>query len=377
MNIMVDTVKLLIMVQNPLVFDGSKFTPITIQQLVNSSGGRTYLNPSPTYAKIGTYMPRLTMHKRLTRFGYTYQLAVEFSAPKMLYGNNFDELADADFEPLLNALQDRLYELLGYRFLKKQLASADVGAWHPSKNVIFLDGTASQTILNTIAKLDVSRIYDWQKTDFRDGHVVHIHCNSLDIAFYDKAADLRKAKISSKRAFEKDSLIQLDLLQKFDQHKPLEVFRYEVRFVGKRKIKSTYRQLDNWTFETLFKQQLCQHVLLEHWNKLTASVDMLGLDVKKPYELLQNYLIDNPHATPQAAMAAVTGLLINGQQGAVSLRNLIETHYNRQAWYRLKPIIKSPSANRFMHLLRVSETLEKFVPTRTKNVIGNIENTVK
>lgn len=350
---------------------------MTLEQLVNCPSGRTWLNPSPTYAKMGTYMPRLTMHKRPTKFGPIYQLVVEFSAPKMVYGNNFDELTEDDFELLLTELQKRLYELLKFRFLREWLAGADVGAWHPSKNVVFLDGTASQTILNTVAKLDVSRIYDWQKTNFRDGHVVHIHCNSLDIAFYDKAADLRKTRISPKRAFEKDSLIQLDLLQQLDEYKPLEVFRYEVRFVGKRRIKSAYKQLDSWTFEALFKEQLCRNVLLEHWHKLTVSVDMLGLDVKKPYELLQNYLIDNPNVTPQTAMAAVTGLLINGQQGAVGLRNLIETHYNRQAWYRLKPIIKSPKANRFMHMLHVSEALEQFTPTRMSGFLGNIENTVK
>jgi hypothetical protein len=202
---MVDTVKLLIPVHNPLVFDGSRFTPITLEQLVNSRGyGKTFLNPSPTYAKMGKYMPRLTMYKRVRKFGaVTYELAVEFSAPKMLFGNNFDELTENDFDALLTALQSSLHELLGHRFFKPQLATADIAAWHPSKNIVFLDYTSCQTILNTMGKLDVSKTYDFQKTDFRDGHVVHIHANSLDIAFYDKMADLLKAKKSNKRAMKK------------------------------------------------------------------------------------------------------------------------------------------------------------------------------
>lgn len=377
MNIMVDTIKLLIMVHDPLIFDGSRFAPITLEQLVSSGGGRTWLNPSPTYAKMGTYMPRLTMHKRPTKFGPTYQLTVEFSAPKMLFGNNFDELTENDFEPLLEKLQEKLYELLSHRFFKSQLAGAGIGAWHPSKNVVFLDYTSSQTILNTIAKLDVSQVYDLQKTNFRDGHVVHIHCNSMDIAFYDKLADLRKSKISPKRSFEKDSLVQLNLLDSLEAYRPLEVFRYEVRFVGTRAIKHAYPELETWTFEALFRKQLCQDVLLKHWQKLTASVDMLGLDVKKPYELLQNYLTENPDIKLQTAMTAVSGLLISGQQGVTGLRNLIEPRYGKQAWYRLKPLLKNPQANRLTYFLHITEALEQFTPTTMSQFLTNIENTVK
>lgn len=378
MKRMVDTVKILIAVHNPLRFDGSRFSPITLEQLVNSRGyGKTYLNPSPTYAKMGKYMPRLTMYKRMTKFGVIYQLAVEFSAPKMLYGNNFDELTESGFEALLTKLQAALQELLGHKFFTVQLAHADVSAWHPSKNIVFLDFTSCQTILNTIGKLDVSKTYDLQKTDFRDGHVVHIHANSLDIAFYDKMADLRKTKKSGKRAFEKDGLMQLNLLGGLSEYRPMEVFRYEVRFVGRASVKRAYPELEQWTFEDLFKKKLCQDTLLKHWNKLTSNVDMLALDVKEPYELLQNYIEENQQATPQAALAAVAGLLITSQAGAVGLRNTLEARYGKQAWYRIKPLLKAPSAYRFQAFIHIDEALQRFTPTRMPDYKENIENSVK
>ncbi len=375
---MIDTVKLLIPVHNPLIFDGGRFSPISLEQLVNSRGyGKTYLNPSPTYAKMGKYMPRLTMYKRVQKFGVVYQLAVEFSAPKMLFGNNFDELTENDFEALLTALQSSLHELLGHRFFKTQLAHADIAAWHPSKNIVFLDYTSCQTILNTMGKLDVSKMYDLQKTDFRDGHVVHIHTNSLDIAFYDKMADLRKAKKSSKRAFEKDSNLQLNLLEGLSEYRPMEVFRYEVRFVGRASIKRAYPELDKWTFENLYTKEKCQAVLLKHWNKITGSVDMLALDVKEPYELLQNYLEANDNVTPQAALAAVAGLIITSQVGAVGLRNVLEAVYGKQAWYRIKPLLKPPDAYRFTSFLHIDEALQRFTPARMSDFLSNIENTGK
>lgn len=376
MNSMVDTVKLLISIHNPLRFDNGRFSP-SLELLVNSRGfGKSVLNPSPTYAKMGKYMPRLTMYKRV-RKTVEYQLAIEFSAPKMLFGNNFDELQESNFDALLAALQAAIHELTGHKFFKPQLAHADIAAWHPSKNIVFLDYTSCQTILNTMGKLDVSKMYDFQKTDFRDGHVVHIHTNSLDIAFYDKMADLRKTLVSGKRAFEKDGLIQLNLLEGLAEYRPMEVFRYEVRFVGRTSIKRAYPELEQWTFESLFKKKLCQAALLKHWNKLTSNMDMLALDVKEPYELLQNYLEENDGIQPHAALAAVAGLLITSQVGAVGLRNTLEARYGKQVWYRLKPLLKTPEAHRFKAFVHIDETLQRFTPTRMPDYSSNIDNASK
>lgn len=372
MRIMVDTVKLLLQISNPKLLGRGAFSPLTVDELIKSHGtARTYLNPSPTYAKMGKYMPRLTLHRRPAKtFGIVYQLVIEFSAPKLLYGNNFDELTDNDFEQLLTSLQGKLQELLGYTFTRSQLAQADVGSWHPSKNIVFLNYTACQTVMSAINKLDVSRIYDFQKDRYRDGgHVLHIHCNSLDIAFYDKMADLRKAKVSDKRAFEDNSLMQLSLLDKLEEYKPLEVLRYEVRFVGRQSVKRAFPELESWTFESLYSMKLCQAVLQKHWQRLSASVDMLSLDVKQPFELLQNYLEENHDVTPQGALMAVAGLLVVNQVGASDLKSLLEARFGKQVWYRLRKQLVMPSSSRFTYFIHIDEALEKFIPINMKNFV--------
>lgn len=369
---MIDTIKLLIRMINPLVLEGSLFQP-TLNELVNSSKyGKAVLNPSPMYAKQGIYMPRLTVYKRPSGSGPDYQLAVEFSAPKVIYNNNVDELEEKDFETLLEALQSKLYELTRHRFFRQELAHADVGAWHPSKNIVFLDYTACQTVLNTISKLDISRVYDLQKTDFRDGHVVHIHSNSLDVAFYDKKADQRKTKLSEKRAFEKDTLVQASLFDELEKVKPLEILRYEVRLNGRAAIKRAYPELEKWTLEALFKKSLCQNVLLKHWYKITESADLLSLDVNKPYELLRNYLEDNPKNGPQASMAGVLGLLVCSQVGTSSLRNVLESRFGPHVWGRIKPLLKSPQPHGFTYFQHVEETLVLFAPVRLSEFVADI-----
>jgi len=375
MTPMIDTIKLLLSIPDPSLLDGSRFEPITIRQLTAIHHGRTYLRPAAVYAKMDKYMPSLAVFKRPTKFGDKYHLSVEFSAPKMVFGNNFEEVTEQDFELVLVSLQSALLEQVGYRFSVEQLASANISAWHPSKNIVFTDYTSCQTILSTIAKLDVSRIYDFQKTDFRDGHALHIHCNSLDIAFYDKMADLRQSKKSDKRAIENDSGIQLSLLERLNKFRPLEVFRYEVRLSNRRSVKQAFPDLDSWTLRDLFNERLCQKVLIRHWNKLTVHVDMLALDTTMPAELLQNYLLENK-STPTAALAAVAAMLIVNQVGMSGLRNILEAYYGTQAWYRVKSLIRPPEAHRFSHFRHIDKVLEEFMPVRISDFL-QIENTSK
>ena len=273
---------------------------------------------------------------------------------------------------MLVAIQSKLFELVGHKFFKHQIAEAEIGAWHPSKNIVFLDYTSTQTILNTIGKLDISKVYDFQNTNFRDGHVVHIHTNSLAIAFYDKMADLRKTRISDKRTIKKDNLVQLNLLDKLEETKPLEIFRYEARFNGRRAIKQAFPDLEKWTFEEMYKKSLCKAILIKHWQKITKSVDLLALDVDKPFELLQNYIEEN-NETPQATLAAIGAMNVISQVGTLHLRNTIEAKFGKQAWYRIKPLLKSPKKYRYKAFQRIDEKLAEFKPTKITKYLKDIE----
>lgn len=367
---MIDTVKLLIPLEKPELLNGSKFSPVTPIELMTSSNyGKTSLNPSKAYAKMGRYMPRLTLFKRPTKHGPIYQLAIEFSAPKMLFNNNFDELTESDFRQLVRSIIDKVTELSGKELSYSQIVNADVGAWHSSKNIIFFNYIASQTVLSAISKLEVSKVYDFQKDRYRDGgHVLHIHCNSKDIAFYDKMADLRKAKISPKRSFEKDSLVQMSLLDKLEQFSPVEVLRYEVRLIGKASVKRAFQNVANPTFINLYNLSLNKELLITHWKAVTKHVDMLSLDVHKPYELLLNVIEDLDDITPNTSLATVAGLLLIKQVGVSDFRAAIEKRFGIKAWQRINTKLIVPSANSYSFFKHIDEALNAFTPTKISSL---------
>ena len=162
-----------------------------------------YNNPNVTYKKLGIYQPRLTYTERPKgRHIKSYQLAIEFSAPKLLFGNNFTELTDADFDAVIAKLVEVLRTTYGVWEFPHRLAEAQVGKIDYSKNIVFTDRTPVSTITEILRKADISRRYDVQHTNFKNGgHVYHIHTNALDIAFYDKVADLRQNRVSEKRSY--------------------------------------------------------------------------------------------------------------------------------------------------------------------------------
>src|SRR3990167_5853860 len=116
---MIDTIVLVLKQNMFTIADHNKFSPST-EGLFNSAyyrlGGRSNMvckqNPTPNELKAGIYKPRLTITKRINKLrNFEIMLKIEFSVPKLLFGNNFDELEDSDFGKVVGILQTKLKEM--------------------------------------------------------------------------------------------------------------------------------------------------------------------------------------------------------------------------------------------------------------------------
>jgi hypothetical protein len=132
----------------------------------------------------------------------------------LFFGNNFDELSDELFAPLVNELSKRIWAVYDIRISPDEIKQASVAKIDYSKNIIFTNRTPISSVIRTVASADIPRTYDVQKTDFRNGgQIYHIHANIIDIVIYDKVADLKQAKVSEKRSHEKYNYSQLKLAE--------------------------------------------------------------------------------------------------------------------------------------------------------------------
>ena len=235
---MIDTIKIVIPYsQRPHWVEKAK-----LYQSLDATTGvfKATANPSTTYKKMGIYQPRLTyMERPIGNYKKSYELAIELSLPKLMFSNNFSELTDDNFTELVNKLSQTLRTTYSVWLLPSVLEQARVTKIDYSKNIIYTDQTPVSTIAYNVAKADISKVYDVQHTDFRNGgHILHIkHANCLDFALYDKVADLSQEKVSSKRSREKDGFIQLSLLDELKKQRRVTVARLEIRLSSAKKIR--------------------------------------------------------------------------------------------------------------------------------------------
>lgn len=373
---MIDTIVLTLKQNMFTIIDHDKFSPSTVglydKENYYRLGGRSNIvckqNPTPTELKNGIYKPRLTATKRFNKYKqYEIMMKVEFSIPKLLFGNNFDELEGTEFDKVFQLLKSKLRQM-GVLVYEQWLINAPVSSIHYSKNIPLTDYSTPYSYLEKIYKTNISERLDFNQTDFRNGgHSLKYRANSFEVAFYDKLKDLNKAKISEKRAEEKDNAIQLNLFEEVKIQKPFEVLRMEIRLNKKQKLIQILKQIGityEPTFQSLFNKETAQKVLLYYLGEIEQGYPSLFAYNEEPKDFLTDFIINNPKIGLRKAIQMLGLRVILKRMGIREFREITK-RYGRQNWYRLNSEIKeihSPKIESPFMVLRNS--LEEFKPLK-------------
>lgn len=380
---MLDTIALSLNQTEFEVLDMTKFSP-SAQGLYAppyyALGARgnfsCYQNPTKAETLAGLYKPRLTLTKRKAHAGYAITLRCEFSAPKLLYGNNFSELRNSDFPRLLELLQNALASM-GVRVKKDVLRKAQVSAIHYSKNIPLADYSTCAMFLGELGKINLSQRLDLSKTDYRNGgHSIRYHANSYELTFYDKIKDMQQAKISEKRAIEKDCAIQQDLFAKISTIKPLEVLRMELRIGNRTKLKSLMQATGvccDMDFESLFSSAISQKMLLHFWRTINQDMPILALSNFKPEDIYHAILQESKGKAKPAKLLQLVGALAMVQNvGIRGLYSLVSTHCNDRTWQRMKKELEKLDLlcrMKYSAAVNVQRCLEAFEPLKIESYL--------
>lgn len=333
-----------------------------------------YLNPTKDDYKNGRYAPRLTLTKRKARIaGFAMTLRIEFSAPKLIFGNNFDELRSQDFERVLAAVLRCLTDA-GISVTEDALRAAKVSAIHYSKNMAFTDYTNCSMVMSELDQIDLSQRLDLSHTDYRnEGHAIRYHANSFEVTFYDKMKDLEKARFSEKRAIERDNALQIDIFADRARFpKALEVLRMEVRLGNRTKIKSVISQVHadvEPTFAALFDGSIAKAVLMHFWANVRKQLPMINLAKnRRPEDVLGDLAVAaNGSARPGKLLQELGAAVLVGSVGFRGAGAVMSRHCHPRSWQRYKKGLKrcwSDPTAKFSALGRVDENLSAFKPLR-------------
>jgi hypothetical protein len=369
---MIDTI--ILSLPSFTILKPEKFTPSLENYEMHRFGGRPYLtyvqNPTKLELREGNYKPRLTAIKRAIPGAYAQTLKVEFSAPKLLFDNNFDEVSESDFPAVIEKLRAKLQEM-GIGVFSHQLENAKVAGIHYSKNFAFTDGTTASMILRELAKIDLTKRLDLNKTHFRNGgHALYYYARSFSVVFYDKMRDL---KVPEARAVEDDREIQLGLFDRFEKKNPFEVLRMEARLCDNKKIQSLLKTIGktrDTTFKELFNKEVAEGILKLYWQEILDNLSFLEFSSSEPIDFAETIMKNNPKLNLKTALSNFGALSLISNAGARRFRQLINERFSDRSWQRLKRNLKGINLlpiDKYKPIKEMNWTLSEFQPFKLKD----------
>ncbi len=259
--------------------------------------------------KLGTYTPRLTLYVQRVTGGYRRLLYVEFSAPKLLYGNNFAEIGVSDYGNLCKILSDSLAKK-GVYLSPNQLRYAEMKAVHYAKNVVFINGTRPTSVISYLKKTEINLQKKTCETKYLNGgDALHIYTNSRGLCVYDKLKELEKARKTEKGNLEKDSWCQQNYVKEFlaTAPKPFEVLRIESRLLNRETVVKELRSLgvnvsDRPRLKDVYDLSIAKAILLSDLTELEMAMPSSVGGREPPDEYLAEVKRLNPDITPANAL---------------------------------------------------------------------------
>lgn len=377
---MIDTIVLTIPKDKYTVLDHDKFSPSTkglfespYYRLGSRSNFNCKQNPTKTELLRGIYKPRLTVTKRIRKGYFDIPLRIEFSIPKIVYGNNFDEIQENDFDRVIKLMQIKLTEM-GILINDMDLINSQVSAIHFSKNIALTDFSTCSMVINELSKVNLTKRLDLDKTSFRnEGQIIRCHCNSYEIVIYDKIKELEQAKVSEKRSIEEDNSIQLNLFDNLDIKKPFEVLRIEIRLNTREKIKQVLKNVNINTeiiFKNLFNNDICKRIINNFWQYIEKDMDTHSIDTGSPSNLLETIVSSNRGIKYSKALKLTGAIIIGQESGFRTLRNILNLNgKNNDYWYKLLKELKElnlPKGQKYQSIKEISKSIRSFLPLSLK-----------
>jgi len=369
---MLDTIALSIPRHDFIIKHPERFSPHAdvVQSSVPTKGlvKATY-NPTKQ-EKMEGYKPRLTLFKRPYN---SIWLKIEFSAPKLVFSNNFEELASSDqLSLVIEKLQDALGKM-GILIKDRVLEEAKISAIHYSKNILLDRTTPCYLLIQTLEKLDLSSKLDLTQTDFRNGgQMAKFHASTYEVALYDKVKDLEQAKkYGDKRGIESDYTCKIDLFA--NNSRPPEVLRIEARLTS-RKIKSLFNTLNidvECTLHSLFSPDISRSVLMHYWKIITDGLYLMNIQTDDTEQLIHAIKAAFPNKKPAKVMELIGFIYACQKIGARGAR--LALNLKNHQWYRLKKEAKTLNENnlcpRFLILSTIKKDLIDFIPLERQDIV--------
>lgn len=270
---MIDTIVLSLSANEYSTNNRYRLQSIDAQIQRGASFIKTTINPTKK-AQMNNYVPRIALYKKRSDGGWISNLRIEFSTPKLLYGNNVEEVSELNFDNIINILAEKLGSV-GINVVPEVIKESNVVAVHYSKNIFLENNLITYSVLKELKKGHYKQTFDVTEIEYRNGgHSLKIRTNNFEIILYDKIRDYQRSIISEKRAVGNDNYLETELLEAIMKKKS-EILRIEVRLNSLKEIKNTLKTCEiatnTFTFNSLFSETTSKTILLHYWELIVKG----------------------------------------------------------------------------------------------------------
>lgn len=322
---MIDTIVITMTMRNLLGPEGNIEEVWSSWNRHTSRGYTTYSrNPTAEEQEAGTF-PRLTGYRAVGQHRGIAMVNLEFSVPKLVLGNNLEELKEEQADEMLRILSDKLRGM-GFEPHREALSRASVAKVHFSKNFLLpREFTASYVVLQ-LHKAYVNRRFEHREVRYRNnGEQMSIYTKSYSLEFYDKSAEMEHG-------------VGGDLV--IDSQR--NVLRYEVRLTKKRKMKTLFNLLGfspEPTLREVLSKERSQAVLKHYWEEVIArDSHVLFSQHVSAQELLRQILIVRPSIKARRALTLLGLVTMCRDEGGIGqTRNQLSQRLGPMSW---PPIVR-------------------------------------
>lgn len=217
------------------------------------------------------YIPQIEVFETLLRDKrqIKYVMKIQFSIPKLLYGNSLQEVAEKDSQRAYSTLQSCL-EKLGINVEADAIVDSMVSAVHFCKNVPLPRDIRMQEIINELMLVDLGKAVDVTGRSYKQGGLtLNLYSGVIGRVFYDKISDSIRPK--NKRTDKDPVDPEREIVERFGLES-VEVFRYEYRIKSAQTVKREMNKVlerDDKTefvvFRELFAEGLFKKMIVHSW----------------------------------------------------------------------------------------------------------------
>lgn len=313
---MIDTVIIRIPYEFCKISDPKLFNPNI--NLLGAYGRCVFEKPT------GIYFPNIAMVRYLNHStnSNNTDLVIDFSVPKLIFGNNLEETSKKDFPEVVEKLNN-LLKGFGILIPNSIIASAAIKGVHFSKN-IFLENTTSRMVITSLERGNLKRLKQTRRDYANHGEKLAFTSKSYEICFYDKTREMAS---ESKRIVEGERKEIAQSIVKAIKGK--QIIRMEVRLNTINKIKNLfyrYKILQK-TCETkseFFKREICFEEIFNEmvsWKVCNGYFRMIestvNIENKNDFKgLVQHIIQDKKYKTGKcfSTIGALTVISLLGRE---------------------------------------------------------------